>query len=207
MFIELVELLRCIREHDESWLVASIDELSERSIVRGRLGCPICQADYPVVEGAVDFSGATAAPALSSRSVNPEDVSLRAGAFLGLGENTGTVVLGGSWGAGAALLQRVTNSRVFVANAVPNANDVSVGRILVDNALPFGAASCAGIALDDSFHQGVFESASRVIRPRGRMVGPASLPRPAGLTLLAQDADWWVAEKPAEVTTLRRGNR
>jgi hypothetical protein len=207
VFIELVELLRCIREHDESWLVASIEELSDRSISRGRLGCPICHAEYPVVEGVADFSGATVSPAVPSHSADPEDVGLRAGAFLGLAENSGTVVLGGSWAAGAVPLQRSTDARVFVANAPIDAHDISIGRILVDKTLPFGVASCAGVALDDSFHYQVFESATRVIRAGGRMVGPASVPRPAGFALLAEDAEWWVAEKPAEVTTLRRGNR
>lgn len=207
MFIELVELLRCIRAHDESWLVASIDDLRERSVFHGRLGCPICQAEYPVVEGVVDFSGATVSPVISSRTDDPEDVALRAGAFLGLGESSGTVILGGFWAVGSVPLQRTTEARVFVANAASDARDVSVGRILVDEALPFGVASCAGVALDESFHNSIFESAVRVIRPGGRMVGPTSVPRPADLALLAEDADWWVAEKPLAVTTLRRGNR
>lgn len=207
MFIELVELLRCIRAHDESWLVASIDELRERSIYRGRLGCPICHAEYPVVEGVVDFSGATVSPALSSRSADPEDLGLRAGAFLGLGESAGTVVLAGSWAAGAAALQRATEARVFAANPAPDDDGSAIGRILVSESLPFAASSCAGVALDESFHGSIFESAIRVIRPGGRMVGPSSLPRPAGLALLAEDSEWWVAEKPPEVTPLRRGNR
>lgn len=207
MFIELVELLRCIRPHDESWLIASIDELRERSIHRGRLGCPICRAEYPVVEGVVDFSAATVSPAVSARSDDPEDVGLRAGAFLGLGETTGTVLLGGCWAAGAAALQRATEARVFVANAEPDADHVAEGRILVDRALPFGVGSCAGVALDESFHNSIFECAALVIRPGGRMAGPVSVPRPAALALLAEDSDWWVAEKPPEVTTLRRGNQ
>jgi len=207
VFIELVELLRCIRAHDESWLVASIDELHERDIVRGRLGCPVCQAEYPVVEAVVDFSGAGVSPALPSCADSADDIALRAGAFLGLGETTGTVVLGGSWAMGAPQLLRATEARVFAANAAAVEDEGAVGRVLVENAMPFAASSCAGVALDGSFNQRILESAVRVLRPGGRMVGPASLPLPAGVVLLAEDADWWVAEKPPEVTTLRRGNR
>lgn len=207
MFIELVELLRCIRAHDESWLVASIDVLHDRSIIRGRLGCPICQAEYAVVEGIADFSEARVSPVLTTRAHSPEELAVRAGAFLGLGETNGTVVLGGAWAAGAGALQRATDARVFVANVAAEAVDEMVGGILVDSAMPFGVASCAGVALDESFSASLFENAVRVLRPGGRMVGPATIRRPASLSLLAEDADWWVAEKPPEVTSLRRGNR
>lgn len=207
MFIELVELLRCIRAHDESWLVASIDVLRERCIHSGRLGCPICKAEYPVIEGVVDFSAASVSPALSSRSDDPEGVALRAGAFLGLAEASGTVILGGSWAAGAAALQRTTDVRVFAANSGIEDEAGAIGRILVSEAFPFAVASCAGVALDDRFHHSLYGSAVRVIRPGGRMVGPASVPCPAALTLLAEDAESWVAEKSPEVTPLRRGNR
>ncbi len=207
MFIELVELLRCIRAHDESWLVASIDELHERSIRRGTLGCPVCQAEYSVTDGTADFSGATVSPAIRAGNVNPDEVALRAGAFLGLADSSGTAILGGSWAAGAPALAELTSARVFTANAVTEAQQTGVGRILVQNVFPFAIASCVGIALDASFDQGAVEGAVRAIRPGGRIVGPAAIARPDGVTLVAEDAEWWVAEKPPEVTTLRRGSR
>ena len=206
MFIELVELLRCIRAHDESWLVASIVELRDRSIIRGILGCPVCQAEYPIVGGVADFSGAAVSPAPVSAGTNPEDVALRAGAFLGLADSPGTVVLGGSWSAGAQALAEVTGSRVFIANALTDASQAA-GSILLKDAFPFAVASCAGVALDCTFDRRALDAAVRVLRPGGRIVFPASLTKPDGLSVLAQDAEWWVAETPPEVTTLRRGNR
>ncbi|MBA3644813.1 MAG: hypothetical protein H0W63_01415 [Gemmatimonadaceae bacterium] len=207
MFIELVELLRCIRAHDESWLVASIDELHERSIRRGTLGCPVCQAEYRIIDGTADFSGATASAVPAAETLNSYEVALRAGAFLGLADSAGTVILGGSWAAGASTLAESTGARAFTANAMTDAEQPGVGRILVQNIFPFAIASCAGIALDATFDDRAVEGALRVIRPGGRIVGPAAIARPDGVALLAEDAEWWVGEKPPEVTTLRRGSR
>jgi pimeloyl-ACP methyl ester carboxylesterase len=208
LFIELVEVLRCIREHDESWLVASIDELRERSIYRGTLGCPVCGAEYPVEGGIADFSGG--APKKSAKRLEDDaaEIAARAGGFLALAGITGVVVLGGSWGRGAAALADATGLRIIAANAADDiAEAPSVALLTIADSIPLGAGSCAGVALDDSFSAAAIESAQRAVRPGGRIVGPKRLSPPAGINVLAEDESWWVGEKPPEVTTLRRGNR
>ena len=59
MFIELVDALRCPVSHEESWLVASATQTDARHIVDGLLGCPVCQAEYPIRQGVADFRRAT----------------------------------------------------------------------------------------------------------------------------------------------------
>lgn len=208
MFIELVELLRCIRAHDESWLVASIGEMRDRSIRSGLLGCPVCSAEYPIAGGVVDFSGGKPICAAPNPGMSAEDLALRAGAFLNLGENVGVVALGGIWAAAARELAERLDVRVIAINPAPNVEDSStVALVRVSDAIPLAVGSCAGVALDSSFSVEAVAAAERVVRPGGRIVGAASLPRPKELTLLAEDESWWVAEKPPEITTLRRGNR
>ena len=58
MFLELVDSLRCVRTHEDSWLIARADELVDRHIVQGELGCPVCEARYPIRDGVADFRGA-----------------------------------------------------------------------------------------------------------------------------------------------------
>ena len=53
MFVELVDLLRCPRPHEDTWLVAAAEAMSGRHIVRGTLGCPVCEAEYPIRDGVV----------------------------------------------------------------------------------------------------------------------------------------------------------
>jgi hypothetical protein len=209
MFIELVELLRCVRKHDDSWLVASIQELRERSIVSGMLGCPICDAEYPIVAGVADFSaGAASARVASLASWSPEDLAARAGGYLGLGGGSGVIVLGGEWSLAAAPLVSSVDVRVIAANApdtVPES--ASVGLTRIANEIPLAERSCAGIALDDTFSSAAFLSGEKALRPGARMAGPAGVEPPRGLKILARDESWWIGEKPPEVTPLRRGSR
>lgn len=208
MFIEFVELLRCVREHDESWLVASIDEMTDRSIGRGTLGCPVCGEQYPIVDGIVDFTGNGPRAGMIPPVPEPRDLALRAGAFLNLADGGGVVVLGGGWAGAAAALADVADLRLIVVNAYADvAESRTIGQIRASARIPLAAASCAGIALDSSFGADAISSAVRAVRPGGRVVGPAELNPPPELTILAEDETCWVAEKPAEITTLRRGNR
>jgi uncharacterized protein YbaR (Trm112 family) len=208
VYIELVELLRCIRGHEESWLVAAIDELSERSIRKGKLGCPICGAEYPIVDGIADFSGAASPIALDEPELGAEEIALRAGAFLGLTEATATIVLGGSWSVASAPLAGSVGARVIAANAPEGAvESPSVAQIKMSTAIPLAAGSCDGVALDATFGAEAFLSAQKILRPGGRIVGPKTVRPPDGLAIIAEDESWWIAEKPPEITPLRRGNR
>ncbi len=55
MFSELTQLVRCVRDHPSTGLVAVSEEAVERDIRRGVLGCPRCGAQYPVRAGVIDF--------------------------------------------------------------------------------------------------------------------------------------------------------
>ena len=66
MFIELVDALRCPQPHAESWLVVASTRTQARHILEGTLGCPVCRAEYPIVDGVVDFRGDSAAAATTA---------------------------------------------------------------------------------------------------------------------------------------------
>ena len=51
MFIELTDHLRCPAEHAESFLVLIPYAMEGRRVVRGTLGCPVCQAEYQIAAG------------------------------------------------------------------------------------------------------------------------------------------------------------
>jgi hypothetical protein len=209
VFIELVETLRCVREHDESWLVASIDELRDRSIRRGRLGCPVCGSEYSITDGVADFSGGERIPPQAAQTtMDASEIALRAGAFLALGDAGGTIVLGGEWARGAGELARVLDVRIIAVNAPQEVDESSaIALVKISDVIPLGARSCAGAALDAGFAAAAFLSAQKIVRPGGRIVGPQSAAAPTGLSILASDESWWVGESPPEITTLRRGNR
>jgi hypothetical protein len=212
VFIELIDLLRCTKPHDETWLVAAFSAVSNRFVVEGKLGCPICSAEYWIRDGVGDFTGGVTLPAYDDErgatGHSREELATRAGAYLDATEPGATVVLGGLWAYAAQELSAMSDVRVFALNAPDDVKESErVGLLRVASEIPLAAGSVLGVALDAWFPEGIVESAMRVVRPRGRVVGPASLAVPSGLTVLAHDDKYWVAEKPPEVIPIRRASR
>jgi uncharacterized protein YbaR (Trm112 family) len=233
MHIEFIDSLRCTRPHEESWLVAAVDRMEGRTIVRGVLGCPVCGAEYPIEDGVADFRADAGAPpriqdgaesgaghhrstagrradAPEGASAAGEELAMRAAALLGLAEPGGTAVLAGAWGAASPALSSLVDVHLLLADppfAAHGGGSVSVVR--TDGALPLAAGSVRGVALDDGASPGAAAAAVRALRSGGRLVAPAGVPVPAGVTELARDARHWVAERnaaaSAPVGLTRRG--
>lgn len=205
MFIELVESLRCVRAHEQSWLVAAINVMRDRSIISGSLGCPVCSAEYPIVAGVADFSGGLPIPEFPGSDYTDDEVAMRAGAFLGLGDSSGTVVLMGDWARGAASLTTVAQVRAICVNARSGiAESEKIALVRAGEVLPLGAGACTGIALDRPIG---LATAVRSLQPGGRLVAPAGVEAPSGVSILASDESYWVGEKAPELTPLGKARR
>ena len=101
----------------------------------------------------------------------------------------------------------MTESRIFALNPAQHVEESeSVGLLEVHRQIPLAASSVRGVAIDFSFPREILTSAIRVVRPGGRIVGPAAIEPPGDLTVIARDASHWVAEKPVEMISLRRSN-
>jgi hypothetical protein len=83
----------------------------------------------------------------------------------------------------------------------------TVGLVRVGSEIPLAAGSALGVAVDAWFPAKIVESAVRVVRPGGRIVGPAAIKAPSGLSILAHDDKYWVAQKAPEVVTISRASR
>jgi uncharacterized protein YbaR (Trm112 family) len=211
MFIELIDLLRCPKAHDDTWLVASFQKVSNRFVQAGTLGCPICGAVYPIENGVADFTGGASSPSCEEQraaaSHSREELATRAGAFLDVTEPGATVVLGGVWAYAAQQLADFAEVRVLALNPPLGVGEsASVGLVRVAADIPLAPESCLGAALDAWFNSGVVPSAVRAVRPGGRIVGPVAI-APAELSVLAQDDDYWVARTAPRVIPLRRASR
>ena len=205
----MLDLLRCTNEHEETWLVASLRALSNRFVLDGTLGCPVCHAEYQIRKGIADFrrAGDTGQQPIDSASHhgNRETLATRIGAFLNATEAGTTLVLGGSWGEAAHEVSVLTGSRVLVLNYTRGMEESeTVGLLRVSREIPLAPASAQGVAIDETLPSEILTSALEVVRPGGRIVGPAAITPPAGLAILARDDRYWVAEKPAEMVPLRR---
>ncbi len=214
VFSELIEALRCVRPHDDAPLIAVADDVVERDIRRGSLGCPACRAEYPIAAAVADFRLGRDGPAPAPDKTRvAEELAIRAGALLGLAEPGGLVVLAGTWTSCAPELAALAEPvRLLALDAAPGiASGAGVSLARTAGEIPLRAGAARGIALDAAHATaGYLETAAAALAPRGRLVAPAAAAVPPGFTELARDARDWVAEKtvtPAVVPLARAPRR
>jgi uncharacterized protein YbaR (Trm112 family) len=220
--VDLIETLRCPRPHEESWLVATFERMSGRQVVEGRLGCPVCRAEFRIADGAVRFDTPAAAetaaePRTAPPPSEPHDAALRLAALLGLAEGSGVVVLAGSWSReGPAIAELVPDHHLLLLNPSEWRHPVdeaaqSISVVVAPGRVPVAAGSLRGVALDERNAGAVLAAdAVRALRAGGRLVAPASSPLPDGVGELARDDTVWVAERreaPRLVPLGRGGGR
>jgi uncharacterized protein YbaR (Trm112 family) len=199
MFIELVDILRCPRDHEDSWLVAAIHQKTDRDIVEGILGCPICRAEYPIHDGVAIFGETPvrgAAPVRAAHDETDDDAAMRCAAMLDLFDPGGAVILGGEWGRAALALLDITPVAILLVDPPPAlAIGKGLSAIRIGERLPVAAGSLRGIALDERTSSPVLvEAAVRALKPGGRLVAPAAAIVPEGIAERARDDRHWVGE-------------
>ncbi|HEV8445178.1 MAG TPA: hypothetical protein VGQ44_00060 [Gemmatimonadaceae bacterium] len=193
MFLPLIDRLRCLNVHEDTWLVASIDRADERDVVEGTLGCPVCSAEYRIREGVVWFGDAPAAAAQAPSSAE----ALRLAAALDLTDARMTAILHGSWGAHASVLRGLSPAQMLLVNpphGVTSGDGISIVRSPV---APVAAGWADAAALDLAAGDAMAASVTTSLRTGGRLLAPAGAELPAGFSELARDADVWVAQLDA----------
>jgi uncharacterized protein YbaR (Trm112 family) len=216
MFIELVDSLRCLEPHDETWLVAAASRMEGRHLIEGVLGCPVCRREYAVRDGTGWFSTRqpdAADQGLTTLVTDSDPAHLtRTAALLDLSQPGGIVVLGGSWAAHADAVAELGVAHVVVLNTRASESSVQeVSSIVVDDRLPFGSTALRGVAVDrGQASPALLSSSASSLRSRGRLVAPSDAAVPGGVEVLARDDRVWVAERtvvaspPVTLRSVRR---
>ena len=217
MHVNVIELLRCPADHAQSSLVASATRQIERRIIQGSLGCPVCGKEYPIADAVADLRAAPVATAegesASQASPPNEEATVRLAAQLDLIEHGRVVLLTGEYAAMAPSLS-VMFDALCIALGVPRHAERHVAEhasvLRVDATVPLAQSTLQGAAID-VVHSAQFElsQVSALLRPRGRLVAPASTNLPHGVKELARDDREWVASRVAggDVIPLRRAPR
>jgi uncharacterized protein YbaR (Trm112 family) len=214
MFIELIDILRCPNAHEESWLVLVSRRMVGRDVFDGVLGCPVCQAEYSIVEGVVRFSPEPQVAA----GVEPssEEDALRLAALLDLASAGGYAVIPGALGRAAPYLRALSDVPLLLVNPPPDTamgNGISGLRLDRDwTALPLAPSSARAIAFGDATTGNQLLAGLSVVRPGGRVLAPIALALPDAVAELARDDRQWVAERrvavrEAGIITLERRAR
>lgn len=226
MDLELSEVFVCPDCRPARGLVVLVEEMDERRVLAGSLGCPECDLRVPVRDGAVRFdvrsgSGAvdgTHATETSAGGAVAADVSLGdrlgedpgtvAAALLGVENLEGPCLLGpGLGGLASGLAEMAGESEVVVLEATAGKGEtgdagVTVVRGVDPGDLPLLSRKFGGVVLLAPDAAAVEEGA-RMLRPGGRLVVLVPRDEPAlhlpdgELEVLASDARAWVAGRPA----------
>ncbi len=208
MFIEAIDKLRCIRQHEDSWLVAKFVEMRDRDFWEGELGCPVCEARYPVKQGIAHFSPIRRSRARDvSPAQTPGDLFALA-AMLDLSAAERTVVLCDGWTAFAQGLSQISEPHIFAINSTePTGPAERIHSVVSDGAIPLAPASVDAVALDVDSTPALIQSAVKTVREGGRIIGKSGVSLPDEVLLLANDERNWVAQKRSDFIPLRRASR
>lgn len=209
MFIELIDLLRCPREHEDSWLVAAFTKMRERFVIEGKLGCPVCESSYPIRNGIADLLGVGAESAPERNETVPASATsiddiVRFAAMLGLTRPGSLVVMEGGAADVATALSEMTEARVITLNPTGQVTETErVAVVLAGDRIPLAAASVDGIVLGDQSQTSLAEAA-RALKPGGRIVAPVSTDLGSRFRELARDERHAVAESIGQLISLTR---
>jgi uncharacterized protein YbaR (Trm112 family) len=202
MHLDVIPALRCPREHEESGLVLVADETRGRHVVTGVLGCPVCEAEYPIRGGVAYFVNPTSS-AIDTRN----DEIIRAAAMLGLTEPGGVIMLGGQWASIANAISEIGGALVLVVNPPAITHyDEPVSVMYAGDQLPIAEHALRAAAIDAPVR---VNNIASVLRPKGRLVATHAVPVPPEIAEIARDAEYWVGEasalppRPADLTPLR----
>ena len=192
MFIELTDHLRCPAAHEESFLVLLPDEVANRQVRSGTLGCPICNATYPITDGVVRFGASSLTP--PQRPSAPAPVAGLA-AFLGLSGPGGYVGLVGDVAAlGRELASAVPGVHFLGVNAPAGTEGSDRVSLAESPRIPVKARQLRGVVLGTGYGadpEWIAEGV-RVVLPGLRVVGAGPAPVRDDLQVLAAADGWWV---------------
>ena len=183
MHLFLTDRLSCPRCGPDFGLILLADEVRDRRIISGDLGCANCREKYPVAEGFGDLRPPPRAPLSppepSSPPADPEE-TVRFGALLGVTEGPGTLLLEGpavrQAGALADLIQGVEVVGVDTS-LMGEAEREGVSRMVAHPRIPFFNASLRGVLLSGEVGILEVEEAARVVALQGRVVVLESPPQ------------------------------
>ena len=200
MFIELLDLLRCPRDHEETWLVAALNAVQDRFVIKAKLGCPVCGASYSITRGIADLRAQPGARAMQDADVEPEG-EMRIAGLLNLVRPGAVVLLEGKDAGAAQRVSDLTETKVIAVNPASEISDSeTVATVLCDVRLPFASDSIAGVVIGDAVF---LDDVSRILSHGGRALLPIGSPIPAGLVEMMRDDRNILAESVGAIVSLR----
>lgn len=173
MFIELADLLLCPCAHEPTYCVITSNEMRGRRVVRGVVGCPVCERQYPIIDGVVAFGpdpllGAGCRSDDLTTEEMPEAGDLQA--LLGLSGPGGYVVLIGSVARVAEQLAGAMSGVHFVAlNPPPEISESETLSVLqAGDSIPIRSSTVRGVVVGREYAREPWLSEAGRVLLKGR---------------------------------------
>ncbi|KPK62299.1 MAG: hypothetical protein AMS21_07825 [Gemmatimonas sp. SG8_38_2] len=207
MFFELTDLLTCPTCGPKHGLVLLVQEVEDRRVRTGWLGCPNCRNDYPVNDGVADLRlEASATPEVAARFIETDDdeLALKVLALLGLNERRAFVLVDERIAhVASALSELAPELEVIAVSSTPvgPGNAGAVSRVLAERPFPLVEFKLPGVAIAPGGNPGLVAAAARRVATGGRLAlfdataEDIEEAKRSGLTILAVESGTAVAER------------
>jgi uncharacterized protein YbaR (Trm112 family) len=209
IFSSVADRIFCPLCGPEFGLILLANDVRDRRVMEGDLGCSECRTKYPVRAGFADLrvpprDSLPGLPGESGSETVDSEITYRLGALLGVTEGPGTLLLEGPEARHAAALGELIDGVEIVTfdpKLSSEAERPSVSRFAVSQTFPFFTATFRGVLLSGDSPRGLLKEATRVLAPKCRLVvlgGQTMSPddlTALGLTVLLQEEEALVAEK------------
>jgi uncharacterized protein YbaR (Trm112 family) len=195
MFIELTDHLRCPADHQESFLVLLPDQVEDRSVRSGHLGCPVCGRTFQVIDGVLNLGDAP--PTMQNGSALDADAL---STLVGLhGPGGYLVIVGPPASLWKEIAERNPGIALVAVNPEGDMKDEPGISVIRGATLPIKSRSMRGVVLGRPFaDDGTWiQEAVRVVLPGLRVVGEGSNPPPELIDLMASADGVWVGTRKA----------
>jgi len=195
VFIELAEYLKCPVDHEDAFLVLATGAMKGRAIRYGTLGCPVCHAEYLVVQQMVKFGPRPEV----GEPTDPLPAADAVQALIGLESPGGYVALVGSAGRLVGDLSTLMRGVHFICVNPPAGIEPSISRSLVESSatIPLRGSVVRGVVLGQEYArpEWLTEGARVVLRGQRVVACAEGLDAPAGVDALASGQGRWVGRK------------
>jgi uncharacterized protein YbaR (Trm112 family) len=206
VFFELTDLLTCPRCGPAQGLVLLVQEVDDRRVRRGWLGCPKCRNDYRVIDGVADLRTEPDAAVDRPPAVADDELAMKIVALSGLAGEPGYLLLGERLAHSApAVLGIAPELEVIVLMSASEscAGIRGISPVLVDVEFPFGEYQFRCVAIAPGGDPARVAAAARRVAPGGRLLlfdaaaGDLEEAERGGLMIVAAEAGTAVAERKA----------
>jgi len=207
VFFELTDLLTCPACGPAHGLVLLVQEVDDRRVKTGWLGCPNCRHDYPVSGGVADLRLDPDSSPPARPAVEDDELALKVLALSGMSGERGFLLVGGRMAHAATAVAELAHELEVVAlTTVPDGSVErhGVSRVLADVHFPLVEYRLRCVAIAPGGNPEEVAAAARRVAAGGRLVlfdasdVDIEEARRSGLTILASAGGTAVAERKLE---------